>query len=313
MPVDPTPGYVALHRTGELARRAGALRERLRACDLCPRRCAVDRTAGELGDCGIGDRAVVASASPHFGEEAPLVGRGGSGTIFFSGCNLRCAFCQNDDISVRAAGHALDARGLADVMLRLAEVGCHNVNAVTPTHVVPMLVAALDVAAGDGLELPLVYNTGGFDEVDVLAALDGVVDVYMPDAKFADPEPARRYCAAPDYPEVNRAALREMHRQVGDLQIDADGLATRGLLVRHLVMPDDRAGTAEVMEFLARELSPDTYVNLMDQYRPCHDAGRFPEIARRPTADELQEARLAARHAGITRLDDRAQRGLLWS
>jgi len=308
----PDPSYRALHRSGELARRAAALRRRLVSCDLCPRCCAVDRTAGERGTCGIGDRAVVASASPHFGEEAPLVGQHGSGTIFFSGCNLRCVFCQNADISMTPAGHELHARPLADVMLRLQEVGCHNINVVTPTHVVPMIVAALDVAAADGLVVPLVYNTGGYDDLPVIRALDGVVDIYMPDTKFAHAGPSQRFLDAPDYPEVNREVLGEMFRQVGDLRTDANGLATGGLLVRHLVMPDDLAGTAETMEFLAQELSPDTYVNLMGQYRPCHDAGRFPELTRRPTRGEMTEARLAARHAGITRLDDRQQRGLHW-
>ncbi len=300
-------GYVALHRSGELARRARTLGERLADCDLCPRACGVDRLAGERGVCGIGGDAVVASASPHFGEERPLVGRGGSGTVFFAGCNLRCAFCQNDDISMADQGRTVGSGELAEVMLRLQQVGCRNINVVTPTHVVPQILAALDVAAGRGLTVPLVFNTGGYDVVDVLQQLDGVVDIYMPDAKFADGDVARRYCDAPDYPEANRAALREMHRQVGDLAIDPQGLARQGLLVRHLVMPDDLAGTSEVMEFLAQELSTDTYVNLMDQYRPCGEAARFPEICRRVTDAEMAEARHAARMAGIERLDDRAR------
>ncbi len=299
------PTYLELHRSGELARRTETLLARLEDCDLCPRRCGVDRTAGEVGECGIGDLAVVASASPHHGEEAPLVGRGGSGTVFFSGCNLRCAFCQNDDISLSDEGYLADAEKLAAVFLRLQEVGCHNLNWVTPTHVVPMAVAALDIAAREGLRLPLVYNTGGYDDLSVIRELDGVVDIYMPDAKFDDGEVAARFCGAPDYPEVNRAVLREMHRQVGDLVIDGDGLAVRGLLVRHLVMPDGLAGTEGVMGFIARELSTETYVNLMDQYRPCAGSGRFPEISRRPTAVELEEARHAARIAGVARLDDR--------
>ena len=303
------PSYVMLHRSGELMARAERLRARLEDCDICPRRCRVDRVAGETGECGIGDLAVVASATPHFGEESPLVGRGGSGTVFFSGCNLRCAFCQNDDISFSDEGHLADPETLAAVYLRLAEVGCHNLNLVTPTHVVPMAIAALDIAAREGLALPLVYNTGGYDEPSVIRELDGIVDVYMPDAKFADAGVAGRLCDAPDYPEVNRVVLKEMHRQVGDLELDEGGLAVRGLLVRHLVMPGGLAGTQEVMEFLARELSTDTYVNLMDQYRPCGGVGRFPEIWRRVTAEEMQEARYAARLAGITRLDDRVRLG----
>ncbi|MDP7112035.1 MAG: radical SAM protein, partial [Myxococcota bacterium] len=284
--------------------RADALRARLADCDLCPRRCRVDRLSGEVGECGIGDLAVVASAAPHHGEEVPLSGRQGSGTVFFSGCNLGCSFCQNDDISQSDEGHLAEPQKLAAIYLRLQELECHNLNLVTPTHVVPMAIEALDVAAGLGLRLPLVFNTGGYDDLEVIRALAGVVDIYMPDAKFGDPEVADRFCGAPDYPEVNRAVLREMHRQVGDLVIGDDGLARGGLLVRHLVMPEDQAGTAAVMEFIARELSPETYVNLMDQYRPCAGAGRFPEISRRVTTAEMDEARQAARLVGITRLDD---------
>ena len=295
----PEPRYVDLHQSGELTRRADALRARLADCDLCPRRCRVDRLAGEVGECGIGDLAVVASAAPHHGEEAPLSGRQGSGTVFFSGCNLGCTFCQNDDISQSDEGHLAESQKLAAIYLRLQELGCHNLNLVTPTHVVPMAIEALDVAAGEGLRLPLVYNTGGYDDLEVIRALAGVVDIYMPDAKFGDPAAADRYCGAPDYPEVNRAVLREMHRQVGDLDIGDDGLARGGLLVRHLVMPEDQAGTAAVMEFIARELSTETYVNLMDQYRPCAGAGRFPEISRRVTTAEMDEARQAARLGGL--------------
>lgn len=301
----PEPRYLELARSGELAARAQTLRARLAACDLCPRRCGVARTRGELGTCGIGAQAVVASASPHFGEERPLVGRGGSGTVFFSGCNLRCVFCQNDDISFTGRGHAVDAAALARIALQLQGAGCHNLNVVTPTHVVPMILDALQVASEEGLAIPLVYNTGGYDDLDVLRTLDGVVDIYMPDAKFADADPAARFCDAPDYPEVNRAALAEMVRQVGDLELDDEGIATRGLLVRHLVMPGDLAGTDRTMEFIAQELSTETYVNLMDQYRPCAGAGRFPELCRRVTGDEMVEARRAARMAGLTRLDDR--------
>ena len=301
------PRYVDLASSGELARRTEVLRQRLAACDLCPRGCGANRLTGEVGVCGVGGLATIASASPHFGEERPLVGRGGSGTIFFGGCNLRCVFCQNDTISMSAAGRVADAAAIAGLMVQLQEVGCHNVNVVTPTHVAPMILEALVVAAAGGLRVPLVYNTGGYDPVDVLRLLDGVVDIYMPDAKFAHSSPAQRFCDAPDYPEVNRDALREMHRQVGDLEMDDEGIARHGLLVRHLLMPDDLAGTAEVMEFLAMELSTETYVNLMDQYRPCGRVAGFPEIGRRVTETEMREARLAARHAGLTRLDDRAR------
>jgi putative pyruvate formate lyase activating enzyme len=299
--------YLPLHRSGDLLERARSMGERLRSCDLCPRSCGVDRLAGETGTCGIGAAAVVASASPHFGEERPLVGRGGSGAVFFAGCNLRCAFCQNDDISLSARGQTMAPDALAGVLLRLQEVGCHNINLVTPSHVVPQILRAVHEAAARGLRLPLVFNSGGYDAVDVLRDLDGVVDIYMPDAKFAHAEVAQQFCDAADYPRVNRAALREMHRQVGDLEIDAQGLAQRGVLVRHLVMPEDLAGTSEVMDFLAQDLSTDTYVNLMDQYRPCGEAARFPEICRQVTGEEMAEARHAARNAGLERLDDRAR------
>jgi putative pyruvate formate lyase activating enzyme len=305
------PSHLELHRRGELARRAAELHERLGACDLCPRCCGVNRLEGELGVCGIGARARVASASPHFGEENPLVGRGGSGTIFFSGCNLRCAFCQNDDISMAPVGTPVEAEDLARIMLQLQAMGCHNINVVTPTHVVPMVVAALDRADGAGLRLPLVYNTGGYDDLEVIRRLDGVVDVHMPDLKFADSAAADRFCGAPDYPEVNREVVREMHRQVGDLVLDEDGVAVRGLLVRHLVMPNGLAGTVAVTRFLASELSPDTYVNLMDQYRPCHHAHHHPDIDRRVTAAEMEAAHRAAAAAGLRRLDQRRGRRLV--
>ena len=305
------PSYLALSRGGELRRRADALRQRLSSCDLCPRRCGTNRAADEIGVCGVGARALLASAAPHFGEESPLVGRHGSGTIFFSGCNLRCVCCQNADISMTADGTEVAAEALAGVMLRLQTVGCHNINLVTPTHVVPQLLDGLAVAAESGLELPIVYNTGGYDDLEVIRALEGVVDIYMPDCKFADPEQARRWCNAPDYPEVNRRVMREMYRQVGDLMVDDDGIAVRGMLVRHLVMPGDLAGTAKTMAFIAAELSTSTYVNLMDQYRPCHHAARHPELNRCVTRQEMDEAREAARSAGITRLDDRVRRVLL--
>ncbi len=299
-----TPSYLALHRSGDLARRARTLALRLAECDLCPRRCAVDRSAGEVGFCGIRDRAVVASASPHFGEESPLVGSHGSGTIFFSGCNLKCQFCQNSDISMSDQGQPVDATALAEIMLALQARGCHNINFVTPTHVVPMIIQALVVAADNGLAIPLVYNTGGYDSTDVIDTLAGIIDIYMPDAKFSDDAVAERLTGAATYTEVNRAALRAMHGQVGDLVIDADGLAVGGLLVRHLVMPEDLAGTASTMAFLAA-LSPATYVNLMGQYHPCYRASRLQGLGRGVSVGEMELAYTAAYQAGITRLDQR--------
>lgn len=319
------PSYLALHASGELARRAAAAAALLASCTVCPRQCLVGRRAEDTGIrqtgiCQTGRRALVASYSLHFGEEAPLVGlgpdgSGGSGTIFFAGCNLCCAFCQNFDISHDVSGHGCGATAvtpdqLAWIMLRLQEQGARNINLVTPSHVVPHILEALPLAVEGGLRLPLVYNSSAYDALDTLRLLDGVVDIYMPDAKFFDDATAARYCKAPDYPRVAREAIREMHAQVGDLVMDQDGMARRGLLVRHLVMPDGRAGTEEWMEFLAREVSPATYVNIMDQYRPCGDLARLPELQRPVTPDEYRAALDAAARHGITRLDDRTARGL---
>ncbi len=294
------PSYLEAHRTGLLARRAEAATARLARCDLCPRACGVDRTRGERGVCGAGAAAEVASWGPHFGEEPPLVGRLGSGTIFLAHCGLRCCFCQNHDISF-AGADALSPGEIALLMLRLQGLGCHNINFVTPTHYLPQLLAAVDVAAGRGLEVPLVWNCGGYEDAGALALLDGIVDIYMPDVKFADEAPARRFCGAPDYFDAARRAVREMHRQVGDLEIGTDGTACRGLLVRHLVLPGGLAGTEAVMTFLGGEISRDTWVNVMDQYHPCHRAVQHPEIARRITPAEYAAAVAAARRAGLHR------------
>ncbi|RME23070.1 MAG: radical SAM protein [Deltaproteobacteria bacterium] len=296
------PLYIGLHRRGLLRERAAQALKLICPCRMCPRRCHADRIAGELGDCRTGRFAQVASLGPHFGEESPLVGWNGSGTIFFAGCNLNCDFCQNWDISQEGRGQEVDAERLAGMFLHIQKLGCHNLNLVTPTHVTAQVLEALVIAADNGFELPIVYNCGGYESVDTLRLLDGVVDIYMPDLKFTDTDPARRFCHAPDYPEVARAAIAEMHRQVGDLQMDEHGLARRGLLVRHLVMPDGLAGTEEAARFLA-SLSPNTYVNVMAQYRPCHEADRHPELTRRITAGEYNEAVEAMRRAGLHRLD----------
>jgi putative pyruvate formate lyase activating enzyme len=253
--------------------------------------------------------ATVASYGPHFSEEKPLVGTGGSGTIFFSDCNLRCVFCQNYDISHGGLGHVVTSQALAAMMLSLQETGCHNINLVSPTHQVPAILEGIAIAASLGLRLPIVYNTGGYDSVETLRLLDGVVDIYMPDCKYSDDSAAWRLSKVKDYPERNREALREMHRQAGDLQINSRGVATRGLLVRHLVLPNDVAGTRSVMEFLA-SLSRDTYVNVMAQYRPCYRASEFPEIARAPTREEYARAVRLALEAGLHRLDERPLRAL---
>ena len=295
------PSYLALARSGELRRRARALREMLRNCEICPRRCGADRADVRLPFCGIGERAVVSAAHPHHGEEAPISGRHGSGTIFFAGCNLRCWFCQNADISHGRLGRPVADEELADMMLLLQRAGCHNINLVTPSHVIPQIVSALAVAADAGLRLPIVYNTGGYDTVESLRWLEGVVDIYMPDLKYADPMAARRLSGAGDYPRIARSALKEMHRQVGDLELTPGGVARRGLLVRHLVLPNNMAGTAACMRFLVEELSPHTFVNVMAQYRPTFKSHRRPEVDRGIGRSEFEAALQAARDCGLYR------------
>jgi putative pyruvate formate lyase activating enzyme len=304
-----TPAYVALHKKGELERRARELSSRLSSCNLCPRDCKADRLSGELGECQTGANAEVSSYGPHYGEESPLVGNRGSGTIFFAHCNLCCQFCQNYDISQAGRGDEVLPRGIADMMIELQALGCHNVNFVSPTHVVAQIVEALAIAVGAGLRLPLVYNSGGYDSVETLRLLDGMVDIYMPDAKYGDEAAGHKYSGVRNYPEVNRAALKEMHRQVGDLVMDGHGVAKRGLLVRHLVLPEGKAGSREVLHFLAAEISKSTYVNIMDQYRPCYNAGVFPELNRRPTVEEMEQVFRWASEEGLNRLDERPRKG----
>lgn len=301
------PAYLALYRSGELARRAAAADRRLEDCDLCARSCHVNRKQTIRGAvCRTGAQAVVSSYGPHHGEEDPLRGHGGSGTIFFAWCNLRCVYCQNWEISQRGEGEPVSNERLADIMLRLQAAGCHNINFVSPSHVVAQILAALDIAAGRGLRLPLVYNTGGYDSAAALALLDGVIDIYMPDIKYGTPEPGRTYSHARDYQAVNFAVVREMHRQVGDLVLGPDGLARRGLLVRHLVLPGGLAGTEAVLRFLAEEISPATYLNLLTQYRPCYKAGAYPELDHRPSREDFRAAFAAANRYGLSRLDGRA-------
>jgi len=300
------PAYRALMRSGELKTRVKAAYARLEDCDLCARYCHVNRRQSIKGAvCRTGERAIVSSYGPHLGEEDPLRGWRGSGTIFFAWCNLRCVFCQNYELSQMGEGHEVEPEELAAMMLRLQEAGCHNINLVSPSHVVAQILAAVLLAAESGLCLPLVWNTGGYDSPEALALLDGVVDIYMPDIKYADEEIARTYSKVRNYPIVNQAALKEMHRQVGDLVLDERGLALRGLLVRHLVLPNGLAGTAEVMRFLAEEISPHTYINIMDQYRPCYRAKDYPALSRPITREEYREAVRLAHAAGLHRLDER--------
>jgi putative pyruvate formate lyase activating enzyme len=302
--MDRPPGYLGLAASGEFAKRVEAAYRHLEECDLCARYCRVNRRKGIEGAvCRTGERAVVASFGAHHGEEDPLRGWGGSGTIFFSWCNLRCVFCQNWDISQRGIGREVEPREIADMMLALQADGCHNINLVSPSHVVAQIIAAVNDAAGRGLRLPLVYNTGGYDSLEALALLDGIIDIYMPDMKYGDSTLARKYSKVRNYVEVNRAGVKEMHRQVGDLVLDEDGIAQRGLLVRHLVMPHGIAGTAEVLSFLANEISRNTYLNLMEQYRPCYRADEFPELDRPITRQEYRDALEIAARYGLARLD----------
>jgi len=273
--------------------------ERMNPCELCPRRCKVNRSKGQIGFCGIADMPVVSSVGPHFGEESILVGTGGSGTTFFAGCNLGCVFCQNFDISHHRHGCKMTIEHLAQSMLDLQNYGCHNINFVTPTHVIPAIVAAIELARKNGLTLPTVYNTGGYDSLETLQLLDGYMDIYMPDMKYADSKVAQEFSSAPDYPQVNFVAVKEMHRQVGDLRVEK-GLATRGLLIRHLVLPENLAGSFEIIDFLAEQISPKTKINVMDQYRPCYRAFTHKKINRRPTSEEIQTIRKYAIKKGLT-------------
>ncbi len=307
------PAYLRLLHSGELKNRVQEAYQRLEACDICPRECGVNRRESKKGAvCRTGERAVVSSHNPHFGEEAPLVGTGGSGTIFFTWCNLKCQYCQNYEISQLGQGREVEPEQLAAMMLRLQQMGCHNINFVSPTHVVPQILAGVLIAAEAGLRVPLVYNTGGYDSLKTLELLDGVFDIYMPDMKYSDEPTGRRLSKVKNYPALNQAAVAEMHRQVGDLLLDGQGIGLSGLLIRHLVLPAGLAGTEETLRFLAEELSRDTYVNIMDQYRPCYKADGLPELNRRITTDEYAEAVRLAHEVGLHRLDERRARLFLW-
>jgi len=296
--------YLALHRRGELQNRAIDARRRLTKCDLCANRCLVDRfTDPDRARCRTGEHAVVCSIGPHHGEERPLSGRRGSGTIFFGWCNLGCVFCQNWQISHQGEGREMGCKILADRMLSLQAAGCHNINFVSPSHVIPQILSALVIAAEQGLKLPLVYNSGGYDSPEGLVLMDGVIDIYMPDMKFADSQLAAPYLGVSDYAEINRSTVLEMHRQVGDLALDETNVARRGLLIRHLILPEGLAGTEQTLTFIAEQVSRDTYLNLMDQYRPCFQASQFPGLDRRPNRSELHEARAMAKRLGLHRLD----------
>jgi len=298
------PCYIALHRNGELRKRAELLWRRMRACDLCPRECRVDRLAGETGTCGANATLRVASFHPHFGEERGLVGIGGSGTIFFSHCNLRCVFCQNWDISHQGDGRDCMTGDLAGMMLALQDTGCSNINLVTPTHYSPHILVALDMAAERGLRLPLVYNTSGWERPDILEVFDGVVDVYLADFKYTDSARAAIYSdGALDYPEVARRARIEMNRQVGVARPERNGVICKGLMIRHLVMPGDAAGSLEAMRWITGNLPASTYVNIMLQYHPAYRASGYPEINRPVSREEYETVVDEARRSGLVNLD----------
>jgi len=298
------PVYLQAERDGRLAALEKELWEIFRSCSLCPRACGADRTKGEKGVCSSTSRLKIHSAGPHFGEEKPLVGRGGSGTIFFSNCNLLCCFCQNWQINHRGDGDFASHEDLAEMMLGLQRRGCHNINVVTPTHVLPHIVKALRIAIPRGLHIPLVYNTGGYDNLDVIRKLEAVVDIYLPDFKYQDGKLAARYSSgASDYPEVAASVIKEMHRQVGELRVDDRGIAERGLIIRHLVMPENIAGTDRFVQWVAKALTRDTYVNIMEQYHPAHRASEYPELSRRISMQEWRQALKWAEEAGLRRLD----------
>ncbi len=301
------PAYLGYHRTSELEQRVEAAYEHLRACNLCGRACDVNRRE-ETGACNTGIRAKVASHGPHYGEEDPLRGSRGSGTIFFAWCNLSCQYCQNYDISQQGRGREVEARELASMMLSLQEQGCHNINLVSPTHVLAPILDGVLLAVELGLHLPLVWNTGGYDSQAALELLDGIVDIYMPDMKYAAANMGLKYSKVEDYPQVNQAAVKEMHRQVGELVMDSRGIAQRGLLARHLVLPGGVAGTADIVSFLADDVSTETYINIMDQYRPCYKARDLPPLDRPITREEYEEAVEQAREVGLHRFDRRRPR-----
>jgi len=297
------PKYRHLLQKGILHARAEEIHDKLASCEYCPRCCRVNRMSGEIGCCGIGELAWVSSYGAHHGEEAPLRGRYGSGTIFFSGCNLSCIYCQNAEISQQLSGRPVTAAELASYMLELQASGCHNINLVSPTHIAGQIARAIAIAAQEGLTLPIVYNTGGYDKLETLFLLDGFVDIYMPDMKYSQPDVGERYSGVKDYPSINQAAVLEMHRQVGDLLLDSSGIALRGLLIRHLVLPEGLAGSSAILRFIAEKISKNTYLNIMDQYRPAYRARQYPELDRRLTTSEYRSVIEEAEALGLSRLD----------
>lgn len=297
------PAYLKTHRAGLLEDKIAKAQRLLESCSVCPRDCKVNRKKGETGFCRAGFLPKVSSSSPHFGEEQPLVGIHGSGTIFLTHCNLGCLFCQNYSISHLDEGEEISIEQLSRMMVTMQSLSCHNINFVSPTHYVPQILAALPYAIALGLSVPLVYNTGGYDSVETLELLDGIFDIYMPDFKYSTEEVAEEYSQARDYPRVAKQAIKEMFRQVGDLVLDDRGIALRGLLIRHLILPSGLAGTQDVMQFLSQDISKNTYVNIMAQYYPCGDIPPSSPLSRRISKIEYLQAVEIAKKEGITRLD----------
>jgi putative pyruvate formate lyase activating enzyme len=291
--------YLKLYKSGELDKRIVRLYKILESCELCPRKCRANRSEGKKGYCRSGNELIISSYGPHFGEEPEITGRNGSGTIFFTHCNLLCIYCQNYEISHLGYGEETSIGEVAEIMLNLQSRGCHNINLVTPTHFTPQLVKAISVAAGRGLKLPIFWNCSGYENVETIRLLDGIVDIYKPDIKYSGSEPAKKYSNAPDYFERCKEAVKEMHRQVGDLKVDERGIAYRGLLIRHLVLPNNLAGSEKVLKFISEELSKECYVNIMAQYRPCGRAYEYEELSRRPTSTEYLKVVDYARRLGL--------------
>ena len=306
------PAYLKLHQTGELRERAEKLWAIMKGCELCPRRCGVDRQKGMSGVCEApGTKLVIAASHPHFGEERPLVGEGGSGTIFLTHCNLRCAFCQNWEIAHLGRGSERSIDDFASMMLKLQDIGCHNINLVTPTHYSAHILKAVDIAAARGLRLPIVYNTSGWERLEILELLEGIVDIYLPDYKYWDSDLSAKYSAgAESYPEMTGKAILEMHRQVGVARPAKNGIMQSGLMIRHLVMPNNTGGSEKVMEWIAGNLPKDTYVNIMVQYTPVHKAYDYPELSRRITKEEYMQVVNKAKDLGLTNLDVQGYRWL---
>jgi putative pyruvate formate lyase activating enzyme len=295
------PSYLNLGKK-ELKKRIERLFKILESCEICPRKCHVNRLKGEKGYCQLGYLPMVSAYHPHFGEETPLVGKYGSGTIFMTSCNLSCVYCQNYEISQLRIGEEVSFERLAEMMIELQNLGCHNINLVTPTPQVPAILKSLEIAIEKGLKIPLVYNTSSYDSLEVLKLLDGIIDIYLPDARYSDDKVALKYSNTPNYFEIMKAAIKEMHRQVGDLVVNEEGIAVRGLIIRHLVLPNELAGSEKIFEFISKEISKNTFLNIMDQYWPAYKAYQYPELSRRITKEEFEEVINLAKKFGLKRI-----------